>query len=50
MNLVKYSDESILMLRNILSHKNWMRVFSMDNVNSAFEDFITIFSVHYNNG
>ena len=37
------------MLRNILDHENWMGVLSTDNVNTAFENFIKIFSMHYNN-
>ena len=45
----KNSDESIVMLRNILDHENWMSVLSTDNVNTAFENFTEIFSMHYNN-
>ena len=48
-NVRKNSDKSILMLRNILDHENWMGVLSTDNVNTAFENDIEIFSMHYNN-
>ena len=48
-NIRKYSDESILMLRNTLKYENWMSVLSIDNINTAFENFIQILSMHYNN-
>ena len=42
-------DASLKMLRNTLDHENWMGVLSTDNVNTAFENFIETFSMHYNN-
>ena len=48
-NVRKNSDKSILMIRNTLDHENWMGVLSTDNVDTAFENFIEIFSMHYNN-
>ena len=48
-NVSKYSCKSILMPRNTLDHENWMSVFSTDNANTAFENVIDIFAMHYNN-
>ena len=48
-NVRKNSDKSILMLRNTSDHENWMGALSTDNVNTAFENFIEIFSMHYSN-